>query len=406
MAETNPTKRVTRSAAKAAAAHSVPEHEPHAVAAESSPKPTTSPAKPSRKREAPEKKRSSRAKKVTKSSTEQSVMEGSKKTPDVPGANEADEVAKVSKTRVTAARTKAPRAKKGANSSKTPVEQDTDKGSAVEADAADEIIESTCNVEWGACEDEFIKIVTWNICSCRTALKNGALLDYLKREDPDILLVQETKMSEDAVKEFPELDTHDVYWSHSQKKRGYSGVAVICSKDLLKTKDLSVETVTPGMGNAEADAEGRVLTVVLSNDIAIVNAYVPNAGGKLARLPYRTGTFEPEMRTFLDKLRQKHRRVVYSGDLNVAHHPIDIHESKRNEKSAGHTPQERAEMTKLLTDDGWRDVWRELHPRTRGYTYFSRRFGDRLKLQNKGVYTFTWSILFLCYPPFLALSEF
>lgn len=247
----------------------------------------------------------------------------------------------------------------------------------------DEIIETSCDVAWGPCSNELLKLSTWNINGCRAVLKSGMLLAYLEREQPDLLLLQETRLTSDTVKEVPEIDGYDMHWNHCTAKKGYSGVAVFVAKEMLERKGLSVQSVTPGMGDEETDSEGRILTTVLSNDIAIVNAYVPNAGNKLVRLSFRTETFEPKMRQFLDGLRKKHKRVVYSGDLNVAHNEIDIHNSKGNQKSSGHTPQERSEFGELL-NSGWVDVLRHMYPKKRAYTYFSLRFGDRMQRENKG----------------------
>lgn len=244
----------------------------------------------------------------------------------------------------------------------------------------DEYTETTCDKPWGSYDSNLLKVVTWNITSARTMYKNGQLSSYLEREQPDLLLVQETKLTEVAAKELAEIEGYDVHWNHSTAKKGYSGVGVFISQKLLGDKNVSVESVKPGMGEEEADAEGRVLTVKLSNDLTVVNAYVPNAGGKLKRLEYRTGVWEPAMRGFLKSLEGP---VIYSGDLNCAHNEIDIHNSKGNQKSSGHTPEERKEFTNML-EDGWVDVLREKFPHKRTYTYYSKRFGDRMQRENKG----------------------
>lgn len=237
---------------------------------------------------------------------------------------------------------------------------------------------------WGELKDlTKLKIVTWNVASCRSVVKNGSLLPYITKEAPDVLCIQETKMTEKALEEFPEVNGYDVHWNHS-KKKGYSGVAIFIREDLTERKKVVVNRVEPGMGLPEADDEGRVLTCYLGNGLALVNAYVPNSGGKLARLGFRTSTFEPAMREFLNDLAKKHR-VVYCGDLNVAHMEIDIHNSKGNQKSAGHTPEERQEFSNFLASGaGWIDSFRELNPGLPGYTYYSRRFGPRLKKEGKG----------------------
>lgn len=189
-------------------------------------------------------------------------------------------------------------------------------------------------------------------------------------------------MTDAAVANVPELTGYDIHWNHSQKK-GYSGVAILVSNDVSRL-GLTVERIVPGMGDDIADAEGRVLTAYLTCGLAVVNAYVPNSGGKLARLPYRTETFEPRMRSFVNELAAKYS-VLYCGDLNVAHEVIDIHNSKGNQKNAGHTPQERGQFGMLLKSGaGWVDCWRRLYNDYSGYTFYSRRFGPRLKNDKKG----------------------
>lgn len=231
-------------------------------------------------------------------------------------------------------------------------------------------------------EPGILRIVTWNVASLRSIVKAGALQSYLKDEKPHILCLQETKMTPVALTEIPQFDQYQVHWNHSERK-GYSGVAVFVNNS-INSLGVSIDHVKTGMGDEVADSEGRVLTLHLSNRLAVVNAYIPNSGGKLARLGYRTETFELKMREFLNA-KATDWDVVYCGDLNVAHEEIDIHESKRNAKSAGHTPEERAEFGKLLSSgNGWVDCWRHLYKNFPGYTFYSRRFGPRLKNSGKG----------------------
>jgi exodeoxyribonuclease-3 len=68
---------------------------------------------------------------------------------------------------------------------------------------------------------------------------------------------------------------------------------------------------------------------------------VPNSGQKLERLAFRTETWDAAMIAHVRFLEKK-KPVVWTGDLNCAVEEIDIHNSKKNQKSAGHTPAERA----------------------------------------------------------------
>lgn len=232
--------------------------------------------------------------------------------------------------------------------------------------------------EKSKCGPSALRLVTWNVVSIRSIMRSEALQKYVLLERPHILCVQETKLSAATEEQFDGLPGYNVYWYHSERK-GYSGVAAFVRED-----GPDLERVTRGIGDTTADAEGRVLTLLLASGLRIVVAYVPNAGGKLERLPYRTETFEPAMRKYLAE-QAALGSVVYCGDLNVAHEEIDIHNSKGNVKSAGHTPQEREQFGILLQHSPtWVDCYRDLYPSHPGYTYYSRRFGTRLKEQGKG----------------------
>lgn len=237
-------------------------------------------------------------------------------------------------------------------------------------------------------------------------------------------------MNAEVAEAFDPPAGYDLFWNHSQSRKGYSGVAVFIRTDTISAnkdtqqdeddtqpddtqsndgnnadsvKMLSVVSVDYAIGDVEADAEGRIITVQLQQTageakaakknkkinskkrICLVVAYVPNVGGKLARLSYRTDVFERKMRDYLKSLADQNMSVIYCGDLNVAYQEIDIHNSKSNKKSAGHTPEERKAFGQLLEHGPqWIDCYRALWPNYRGFTYFSRRFGTRLKLAGKG----------------------
>lgn len=230
--------------------------------------------------------------------------------------------------------------------------------------------------------DQVIRIVSWNVASLRSVVKKGYLNEYLLNEKPDVLCLQETKMTEKALEDMDDFEGYHVHWNHSEKK-GYSGVAIF-ERDDLDRLGVKIEKVEKGCGEETADAEGRVLTAYFSNGLALVNCYVPNSGSELKRLDYRTNKFEPQMRSFLNTL-QGNYNVIYTGDLNCAHEEIDIHNSKGNQKSAGHTPEERKSFGVFLeSGNGWTDAWRSMYAEYSGFTYYSRRFGERMKNAGKG----------------------
>src|SRR5882672_10440166 len=120
-----------------------------------------------------------------------------------------------------------------------------------------------------------MKLISWNVNGLRSVLRKN-FLEYLDAEKPDVLCVQETKASPDDVEQLWPA-TYSTFWNTAQKK-GYSGTVVF-----TKTRPIVVNT---GIGIAEHDNEGRVLTAEFA-DYFLVNVYVPNSKRELTRLAYR-----------------------------------------------------------------------------------------------------------------------
>lgn len=155
-------------------------------------------------------------------------------------------------------------------------------------------------------------------------------------------------------------------YTYSAEKKGYSGTACWC-----KTAPLAVTT---GIGLEQHDHEGRVLTLEYPG-FYLVNCYTPNSQDGLKRLDYRM-EWEDDLRDYLMSL-DRHKPVVYCGDLNVAHREIDLKNPKTNRNNAGFTDQEREKMTCLLSS-GFTDSFRYLYPDTEGiYSWWSYRFNAR-----------------------------
>ena len=156
-----------------------------------------------------------------------------------------------------------------------------------------------------------------------------------------------------------ELPGYQQFWNSAEKK-GYSGTAVFTRVPPLN--------VTYGIGMAEHDSEGRVITVEYE-PFYLVNCYTPNAQRELARLEYRM-KWEDDFRAYLMSLDAK-KPVVLCGDLNVAHQEIDLKNPKTNRRNAGFSDEERAKMTELLAG-GFVDTFRALYPDVTGaYTWWS-----------------------------------
>ena len=191
-----------------------------------------------------------------------------------------------------------------------------------------------------------MKLISWNVNGLRAVMNKG-FMDYVNQEDPDILCLQEIKMSEGQL----ELDLPDYfeYYNYAEKK-GYSGTAIF-----TKEKPISESY---GIGIEEHDKEGRVITLEFE-DFYMVTCYTPNSKRGLLRLDYRQ-KWEDDFREYLLKL-NKTKPVVLCGDLNVAHEEIDLANPKSNRKNAGFTDEERNKFTELL-DAGFIDTYRYFYP--------------------------------------------
>lgn len=158
------------------------------------------------------------------------------------------------------------------------------------------------------------------------------------------------------------------YYSYinSAIKKGYSGTLVY-----TKHKPINVTYGINGLYNDE----GRVITLEYDN-YYLVTCYVPNSQNELKRLDYRM-EFEDVMRNYLHDLDSK-KPVIYCGDLNVAHQPIDIKNPTQNERNAGYTIEERTKITELL-NTGFIDTFRFKNPSLVKYSWWSYRFFAREK---------------------------
>ena len=201
-----------------------------------------------------------------------------------------------------------------------------------------------------------MKLVSWNVNGLRACLNKG-FADFFVAADADIVCIQETKMQPGQAE--VGFAGYEQFWNSAVKK-GYSGTAVFSRLQPL--------AVSYGMGVAEHDHEGRIITLEY-DEFQLVNVYTPNSQRGLARLEYRL-QWEDDFRVYVGQLDRK-KPVVVCGDLNVAHREIDIKNPAANKNNAGFTPQERGKMTELL-ESGLIDSFRHLYPDRRDvYSWWS-----------------------------------
>ncbi len=221
-----------------------------------------------------------------------------------------------------------------------------------------------------------MKIIAWNVNGIRSLLKTTYLDELIKDENPDVFCMGETKIScpyddveADIVKRFPKFKFR--YWSPCKTKGGYSGTAIFCKKE--------PESIAYGLKHKKTDIddEGRVITVEYKK-FYLIHVYTPNSGQALARLEWRTKTWDRAFEEYIIDLK-KTKPVIVCGDLNVARGPIDLKNPKSNLRTAGYTSEERESFEKILTNTELIDSFRNANPDKIQYSYWSYMRNSREK---------------------------
>lgn len=203
----------------------------------------------------------------------------------------------------------------------------------------------------------------------RAVHRKGLLQPFLDSHQPDILCIQETKANQEQVDlDFPD---YEEYWNSAEKK-GYSGTAIFTKHSPLEVIDGLPEDIRAKykLEDAYGDTtkEGRVITAEFE-PFYVSTVYTPNAKDDLSRIPMRQ-QWDPAYLEYMDRLQQT-KPVIFCGDFNVAHQPIDLSRPKENRGKKGFTDEERAGIDAML-QAGFADTLRYLYPDTLElYTWWS-----------------------------------
>ncbi len=210
-----------------------------------------------------------------------------------------------------------------------------------------------------------LKILSWNVNGFRAIYKKG-FMEWMHRDKPDILCLQETKAEIGQIqKELKDAgDYHTVFCS--AQKKGYSGVAIFS-----KQKPLSV---TMGFGHERFDNEGRTLIAEFPG-FTLCNVYFPNGKSRPERLQYKMD-FYAHFLAFTSGLLKKGKCVIVCGDVNTAHHEIDLARPKANIGISGFLPEERAWMDTFLAS-GFYDSFRQFNKQPDQYSWWDMKSGAR-----------------------------
>lgn len=205
-----------------------------------------------------------------------------------------------------------------------------------------------------------LRLISWNVNGIRAAAKKG-LVEWIKKEQPDVFCVQETKAWEEQLDDsLTNIDGYQSYFSEAYRK-GYSGVAIY-------TKEKPIE-VKKGIGIDEFDREGRFL-IAEYKEFILYNIYYPNGKARAERLKYKMEFYEAFQKHAVE-LKKKGKKIIICGDVNTAHKEIDLARPKPNEKVSGFLPEEREWMDRFFSE-GFLDTLRMFNEKPEVYTWWDQ----------------------------------
>jgi exodeoxyribonuclease III len=208
------------------------------------------------------------------------------------------------------------------------------------------------------------KAASFNVNSIRARI--GAVQEWLRREQPDVLCLQETKVQD---KDFPVKEFEDLgYQVAFRGQKSYNGVAIVSRHPMTE--------ITKGLYGEEAE-EARFVSASIRG-LSILNAYVPQG------VAVGSERFQYKLRwlsDLLDHMQSHHEAgspLLLMGDFNVALEPIDVYDPEGLRGQVCFHPDEQAMLRRFL-DWGLVDVFRKHHPEGGHYTFWDYRVPNALK---------------------------
>lgn len=203
-----------------------------------------------------------------------------------------------------------------------------------------------------------LKLATWNVNSLR--VRQPQVLEWLAAEGPDILAVQETKLTDEV---FPVADFEAAgYHAAFAGQKTYNGVATFS-----RTAPREIERDLPGLADPQ-----RRLVAITAGDLRVLNVYVPN--GESVGSPkyrYKLDWFEA-LRGYVGAELARHPRLVVLGDFNVAPEERDVHDPKAWEGQVLFSEPERAAFRALLAA-GLSDAFRLVNQSAGEFSWWDYR---------------------------------
>ncbi len=235
-----------------------------------------------------------------------------------------------------------------------------------------------------------MRIATWNVNSLKARLEKVEW--WLERASPDVLLLQETKLSDDTAPLLPFSMARYELLHHGEGR--WNGVAIASrvglSDVVTNFGDGPVRSSAAGIAAAggtiagtatggdeeEFDpfGEARMVSAVCGG-VRVASIYAPN--GRLVGSPFYAGKLAwfARLRRWLDETQEPGASLVIGGDFNIAPADLDVWDPAAAHGGTHVSEPERATFRTLL-DWGLEDTWRSWNPGIRRFTWWDYRAGN------------------------------
>lgn len=206
-----------------------------------------------------------------------------------------------------------------------------------------------------------MKIATWNVNSLR--VREDVVLDWLEKHKPDVLCMQELKMTD---QEFPEDAFGDLnYDTTSFGQRSYNGVAIVSRPEMF--------SVVKGFPGDPPDQEKRLISATIEG-VRVVCVYAPNGQAIGSdKFAFKLEWFR-RLKAWLESTSTPDTPLLVCGDFNVAPATNDVWDPAVNGQHLASAP-ERAALADLQAF-GLIDTFRHLEPEKKQFTWWDYRSGS------------------------------
>ena len=206
-------------------------------------------------------------------------------------------------------------------------------------------------------------IATWNVNSLKARLER--VTQWVNENQPDVLCMQETKMKDEV---FPALTFAEMGYESAHFGQGqWNGVAIISKVGLTDVVTNFAKPIAP-------DHEARIISATC-NGVKVVSVYVPN-GRSLEDDHYKYKLeWMKKLKQHADAIAKPSERLVIGGDFNIAPTDEDVWDVTKFE-GATHVSAPEREVFADLCAWGLTDVFRQLHPEPKVFSWWDYRNGS------------------------------